>query len=112
MCGSPHWGSRSWLLTKEATVTWRLAKCWVDVDTGWVLVLCARLALNQCFSVIVVIAAWATDAHWLLLLLLLLLRYLLLLLRNLVLRRSLESLLLWLLLSHCVHAPINILPDS
>jgi hypothetical protein len=75
------------------------------------LVLCARLALHECFAVIVVIAAWTADAYWLLLLLLLL-RYLLLLLWNVMLRRSLESRLLRLLLSHRVHAPINILPNS
>ena len=46
MCCSPDWGARSWLLTKKAAVTWRLPKRWINVDTSWVLVLCARLALH------------------------------------------------------------------
>jgi hypothetical protein len=63
-------------LTKKAAVAWRLAESRVDVDAGWVLVLCAGFALYQGLTVILVVAAWATDSHvllWLLLLLLLLL---------------------------------------
>ena len=61
---SPDWG---WLLTEEAAVAWRLPECWVDIDASWMLILCARFALHQRFSVVVIIAARATDAYWLLL---------------------------------------------
>lgn len=100
MTCSPDLG---WLLAKEAAVTWRLSKRWVDVDAIWVLILCTRFALHQRLSVIVIISAWATNAYRLLLWLLLLLLY------NLRLLRSLETLLLCLRLRHRVHAPVNIL---
>jgi hypothetical protein len=65
-------------LTKKAAVAWRLTEGGIDVDTSWVLVLCAGFALYQGLAVILVIAAWATDPYVLLLLLLLLLLQLLL----------------------------------
>lgn len=98
MTCSPDLG---WLLAKEAAITWRLPERWVDIDAIWVLILCTRFALHQCLPVIVIISAWATDAHRLLLLLLLL--------YNLRLLRSLEALLWCLRLRHRVHAPVNIL---
>lgn len=79
---SPDWG---WLLAEEAAVTWWLPECWVDIDTSWMLILCARFALHQSLTVVVVVSAWATDAYlWLLLLLNLLLLGSLLLLRSLI----------------------------
>jgi hypothetical protein len=102
-------------LTKKAAVAWRLAESRVDVDAGWVLVLCAGFALDQGLAVILVVAAWATDAHvllWLLLLLLLLLLWRLMLMLML-LRLCLVDLLLLLRLrlrlTHRVHVPVYVL---
>lgn len=96
MCRSPEWGARSWLLAKEAAVTRGLSEGRVDVDAGWVLVLCARFTLHQRLSMVLIISAWAADTY-------------LLLLGSLVLLRSLESRLLRLGLCHRVHAPVNLL---
>jgi hypothetical protein len=101
-------------LTKKAAVAWRLAESRVDVDAGWVLVLCAGFALYQGLAVILVVAAWATDAHvllWLLMLLLLLLLLWGLMLMLMLLRLCLIDLLLRLRLrlTHRVHVPIYVL---
>lgn len=104
MGSSPDWGSGSWPLTKEAAVAWRLAESWVDVDTGWVLIVMTSVALHQCLSVVLVVTAGATNLDVLLRLLVHML-----MLGGVLLDLRLVDWLLRLLLVHGIHAPVDVL---